>query len=139
MVSSQVGLQNSFTKQITVGIVKKVTSKYVTLENNDKEEITLKLSNIDILSDKELYEWKRNNLKLEHHNLSVLLPSKCDEKYLIKMFSNIEPVVDVEIVDVEDEDKNSNLRKYTFHYTLFNESDESYVEEYISCIGATIV
>ncbi len=135
-IDKEVALQHSFSKKIHFGIVKKVTSKNVILENNNKEEITYKISNMDILTEKELFEWKKNNLKLEEFDLSVSFPSKCDEKYLIKMFKNIEPVIDVEVTDSEEID--DSLREYTFHYTLFDRKDEKYVEEYISAVGGTI-
>ena len=135
-IGKEVALQHSFSKKIHFGIVKKVTSKNVIIENSNKEETTYKISNIDILTEKELFEWKKNNLKLEEFDLSVLFPSKCDEKYLIKMFKNIEPVIDVELMDSEDID--DSLREYTFHYTLFDRKDEKYVEEYIGSIGGTI-
>ena len=135
-IDKEVALQHSFSKKIHFGIVKKVTSKNVILENNNKEETTYKISNMDILTEKELFEWKKNNLKLEEFDLSVSFPSKCDEKYLIKMFKNIEPVIDVEVTDSEEID--DSLREYTFHYTLFDRKDEKYVEEYISAVGGTI-
>ncbi len=139
LIGKEVGLQHHFSKKIHVGIVKKVNSEFVVLENHENQEITLKLSTIDILSKEEFFEWKKNNLKLEHFNLSVLLPSNCDEKFLIKMFKNIEHVIDVEIVDVyEDEQISDSLTSYTFHYSLFDGENKSYVEDYIKGIGGII-
>ena len=120
-----------------MGILKKITSKCATLEKYNSEEITLKLSNVDILSKKDVHEWKIKNLKLEQFNLSVQLPSKCNEKYLIKMFKNIEPVIDAEIIDLKQ--NNDSMTTYTFHYTLVNKEDESYIEKYIEGIGGKII
>ena len=122
-----------------MGIVKEVGSKNVILETGGNDEICFKLSNVDIMSENEVFEWKTDNLQLENFNLSVLLPSKCDEKYLLEMFRNIEPVIDVEIIDVYNgEQIDDSQTSYTFHYTVFEREDKQYVEEFIEGIGGTI-
>ena len=133
-IGKEVGLKDLYSDKIHVGIVKKVTAKCVILKNS--EEIQLKISNVDILSAKEVFEWKKNNFKLENFILSVELPSKCDEKYLIKMFENIECVIDVELT--EREQISDSVTNFTFEYSTFNRKDKNYVEEYIEGIGGKI-
>jgi prephenate dehydrogenase len=111
--------------------VKNVTAKCVTLKSND--EITLKISNVDILSEKEVFEWKKDNIELENFDLTVQLHSGCSEKYLIKMFENIEPVIGVEITNIAQID--DSLMNFTFNYSVFNKEDKIYVEEYVRGIG----
>ena len=78
-IGKEVGLKDLHSEKIYVGIVKKVTSKCVILESND--ELSLKISTVDILSAKEVFEWKKNNLKLEHFNLSVKIGrASCRER-----------------------------------------------------------
>lgn len=133
-IGNEVGLKDLYSQDIHVGIVKKVTSKYVMLESD--EEIQLKISNVDILSAKEVFEWKKNNLKLEKFNLSVELPSSCDVKYLTKMFEHIDGVIDVEITKI-DQISNS-LSNFKFEYSTFKKEDKEYVEEYVKGIGGKI-
>ena len=133
-IGKEIGIFQSYSKETHVGTVEKVTSKNVILNTGD-EKVTMAISNIDILSDSELYEWKKNNLKLEHHNLNVLLPSGCDEKYLIQMFTHIDAVISAEIINTN---INDSKTEYTFHYTLFDEKDKAYVEEYVKGIGGEI-
>lgn len=130
-IGKEIGIYHSYTKETHVGTVEKVTSKNVIIDTGD-EKITMNISNIDLLSERELYEWKKNNLKLEHVDLNVLLPSGCDEKYLIELFKNIDPVIDAEIINTN---FNDSKTEYTFHYTLFDEKDKNYVEEYVRGIG----
>jgi prephenate dehydrogenase len=134
-MGNEIGLRDLYSKKIHVGVVKKVTSKCVVLENN--EEISLKISNIDILSKKEVFEWKKNNLKLEYFDLTVQLSSNCDEKYLMKMFKHIEGIIEAEIIDVKQ--INDSLKNFTFHYSVFDKDDKYYVEEYICGIGGKII
>ena len=138
-IGKEVGLKHQHSENVHMGIVKEVGSKNVILETGGNDEICFKLSNVDIMSENEVFEWKKDNLQLENFNLSVLLPSKCDEKYLLEMFRNIEPVIDVEIIDVYNgEQIDDSQTSYTFHYTLFNKEDKEYVEEFIEGIGGTI-
>ena len=138
-IGKEVGLKHQHSENVHMGIVKEVGTKNVILETGSNDEICFKLSNVDIMSENEIFEWKKDNLQLEHFDLSVLLPSKCDEKHLLEMFKNIEPVIDVEIVDVYDGAQIDDSQKsYTFHYTLFKREDKDYVEEFIEGIGGTI-
>ncbi|WP_298500405.1 prephenate dehydrogenase [uncultured Methanobrevibacter sp.] len=138
-MGEEVGLQHNVSKKVHVGVVRYVDSKFATLESPDGSQIKLKLSKLDILSDEELFEWKRNNLKLEHFTLRVLLASTCDEKCLLEMFKNIEQVIDAEIIDVCDGGQiDESLSSFTFRYSVFDGSDKSYVEDYIRGIGGVI-
>ena len=136
-IGEEVGLKDSYSKNTYLGIVKKVTSKCVILKNNNNEEINLKISNVDIMSKSDVFEWKKNNLKLEYFNLTVQLPSTCEEKYLIKMFETIEPVIDVKITNIEYQ--NDFFINFTFKYHVFNKNDKIYVEKYIEGIGGKII
>lgn len=138
-VGKEIGLKHHFSNNVHVGIIKKVTAKEVILNSSHHNDITLKITNVDILSEEELIKWKKDNLKLEYFDLSVLFPSRCSEEYLIKMFKNIEPVIDAEIIDVyTGKQINDSLTSYTFHYSLFDKKDKEYVEEYIENIGGNI-
>jgi len=138
-MGKEVGLRHHHSENVHLGIVKEVTAKSIILEAADNSETCLKLSNVDILSEDEIFEWKKNNFTLEHFNLTVLFPSKTDEKHLIEMFKNIEPVIDVEIVDIYNgEQIDDSQTSYTFHYTLFEREEKDYVEEFIEGIGGTI-
>jgi len=130
-IGKEMGLKDLYTENTHVGIVKKVTSKFVILESD--KEIELKLSNMDILSAKEVFEWKKANIKLERFHLSVEMPCQCDEKFLIKMFEHIEGVIDVKIA--ERKQISDSMTNFTFEYATFNKEDKDYVEEYVKGIG----
>ena len=134
-IGKEMGLKDLYSGNIYVGIVKKVTSDSVIIKNND--EITLKISNIYILSQNEVIKWKKDNLKLEKFYLIAQLPSGCSEKHMIDMFKNIEPVIDVKITDINQ--ITDSMTNFTFRYSLFNSEDRSYVEEYVRGIGWQII
>ena len=136
-IGTEIGLKDLYTKKTHVGIVKKVTSKDVIIENEDNEEISLKISNVDIMSRREVYEWKKNNLELERFSLTVQLSSRCDAKYLIKIFSQVEFITDVELIGTEQ--ANESMTNFTFEYTTFHREDKNLIEEYFRGIGGEII
>lgn len=138
-IGKEVGLEHQYSKKIHAGIVEEVSSEKVLLRTFDEKRISLKISNVNILSDEELYNWKRNNLPLEYFDVSVLFSDKSNSEFLIKMFESIEPVISVEIVDVYDGDQiEDGYLSFTFHYSVFDKSDRYYVEDYLRGIGGVI-
>ncbi|MBE6505925.1 MAG: prephenate dehydrogenase [Methanobrevibacter millerae] len=134
-IGKEVGVKDLYSENIHIGIVKNVTSKCVILE--DSKEVSLKISNVDILSEKEVFEWKKTNIELEQFNLSVQLPSRCDERYLIKMFENIDCIIDVKLKEIEQ--ISDSMTKFTFDCSTFNKDDKKYVEEFVEGIGGKII
>ncbi len=137
-IGKEIGVKHQYSKKIHVGVVDSVSSDIVTLTNKNKK-IDLKISNVNKLSDAELYEWKKNNLELCEFDISVIFPKHCNKNILLNMFKNIKPVINVELKDVYvgeqiDEDKMS----LTFHYSTFYKNDKNYVENYLRGIGGTI-
>ncbi len=135
-IGKEVGLKHHHSENVHLGIIKEVTAKSVILENAYNTETCLKFSNVDILSEEEIFEWKKNNFKLEYFDLTAIFPSKSDKKHLIEMFKNIGPVIDAEIIDVYNgEQIDDSQTSYTFHYSLFERNEKDYVEEFIEGIG----
>jgi len=58
---------------------------------------------------------------------------------LLDMFKSIQPVINVELIDVytgkQIKDEDMSL---TFHYSTFNKNDKEYVENYLKGIGGII-
>jgi prephenate dehydrogenase len=67
------GLLHIYSRKIHVGIVKKVTSNNVILEEG-KKELHLKIGNIKLLSEDELNYWKENKFKPTLRDISVFIP-----------------------------------------------------------------
>lgn len=138
-LGKEVGLEHQYSKNVHVGIVNKVSPDKVIIKTHDNKEVTLKISNVNILTEHELFDWKKNHLELNYFDISVLFPSNSDERFLIKMFKNIEPVIDVEIIDIYNGKQiKEGFSSFTFHYSTFNKDDKLYVEEYLTGIGGII-
>ncbi len=138
-IGKELGLEHQYSKNIHIGTVDNVTADDVTLINDKNQKITLKISNINILSDEELFNWKKENFYLHEFDVSVIFPSRCNKNMLLDMFKSIQPVINVELIDVytgkQIKDEDMSL---TFHYSTFNKNDKEYVENYLKGIGGII-
>lgn len=138
-IGKEIGVKHQYSKNIHVGIVDNVTADTVTLIDSKNEAITLKISNVNKLSDEELFNWKKNNLKLCEYDVSVIFPERCNKNILLNTFRNIKPVINVELVEVyTDNPIEDGYMSLTFHYSTFNRNDKNYVENYLQGIGGII-
>ncbi|WP_304124685.1 prephenate dehydrogenase [Methanosphaera cuniculi] len=138
-IGSEIGLQHQYSGNVHIGKVINVDSDNVTILDLRNNTITLKISNVTIMSDDEIYQWKVDNLPIYNYDISVILPISCNEEVLLDMFSKIEPIIRVELKDVyAGKQIKDGFMSYTFSYSVFNKSDKQIVEDYILGIGGII-
>ncbi len=138
-IGKEIGLEHQYSKNIHIGTVESITADTVTLRDLKNNLITLKISNVNILTKEDIYNWKKNNLTIHSFDISVILPDSCDENILLDMFRNISVVIDVNIKDIyKDDPIQEGFVSITFHYTTFNKSDREIVENYLKGIGGII-
>lgn len=136
-IGKEVGLKHQYSGNIHVGIIKHVDTKNVYIDEKNKE-VSLKISNVTILTDSELYEWKKKNCKLYSFDISLLLPATVNKDIILDVLNKIDEIVTVKIIDeyhgIESDEKIS----LTFSYTTFNKDDHISVEKYIAGMGIII-
>lgn len=138
-VGNEIGLHHQYSDNVHIGKVLEVNNDNVVLCDLRDNIITLKISNVNIMSDDEIYQWKKENLPIYSFDVSVILPVSCSEDVLIDMFSKIKPVIDVELKDVYIGSQiKDGFMSYTFSYSVFNKSDRIKVEDYLIGIGGII-
>ncbi|MBE6494223.1 MAG: prephenate dehydrogenase [Methanosphaera stadtmanae] len=138
-IGQEVGLKHQYSKNIHVGIIQDINNKEVILTDLKNQKIKLKISNIEILSEDEVFEWKKNNMTLHNFDVSVMFPITSNENTLLDMFNKIEPVVSVKIKEVYTGPQVlDNFKSITFHYTTFNKNDNELVINYLQGIGGII-
>lgn len=132
------GLFHIYSKKIHVGIVKKVTSNSVILEEG-KKELQLKIGNIRILSADELNRWKENKLKPTLRDISVFIPRSA------RPFT-IQQILDCRIDGVKVETIDTYLHKKgpsaTFRLNIRGDLDASEIhrdmEELLEGMGCSL-
>lgn len=138
-IGQEMGLKHQYSKNIHVGIIQKVNNEEVILTDLKNQKIKLKISNIEILSKEEVFEWKKNNMTLHKFDVSVMFPITSNENILLDMFKKIDPVVSVKIKEVYvGPQVLDNFKSITFHYSTFNKNDNKLIINYLQGIGGII-
>ncbi len=138
-IGKEIALKHQYSNKVHVGVVDSVNAETVSLISNNNRKIKLKISNVNKLSDEELYEWKKDNLELCEFDVSVIFPKRCNKNIVLNMFRNIKPVINVELKETyEGKQIGEDNISLTFHYSTFKKNDKNYVENYLKGLGGII-
>jgi prephenate dehydrogenase len=98
-VGEECGLLHVYSGKIHVGKLWKVTPAEVMLAEGTKM-VSLKIENIQLLSPRELKEWKMKNLTHHRRDISVTVPENADTGIILEIISVNENIVGSEIIDM---------------------------------------
>lgn len=116
-----IGLRHIYSGKIHVGILEDLGSEFLILKTN-KRSHKLKIANIEVLSDKALFNWRVENQHIFKRSISCILPNSSDGSVIVKVLSGVEEVVDVNLVDVyEGPQINEGFISFTFDVKALSE------------------
>lgn len=138
LVGSEVGLKHIYSGKVHVGILKKLKPDFLVLKQHHNST-TLKLSNVEILTDKELMEWKIDNYPQKSYDISAVFQESADPDVIVATISGLEGVVDAELIDTY---RGSQIPEgsisITVRYLVFDESTVLEVENLLKGFGSQI-
>lgn len=137
-IGKEVGLMHIYSERIHVGILESVDGKSVVLRNGTKTK-KLRIANIRVLLDEELYEWKLNNWDKKTESISCVFSKNVHVETIQKTVMNIENIIDIKLTDAYngpqiDEDSIS----LTFEVTALSKEDIDNVRKLFTGFGGTI-
>lgn len=98
-IAREVGLRHIYSGKIHVGILEGLSPDFLTL-NQDNKKIELKLSNVEILSDNELYRWKIENYPHKNFDISAVFPENCHPEIIVDTIKSLDDVVNASVADL---------------------------------------
>jgi prephenate dehydrogenase len=98
-IGREVGLRHIYSGKVHVGILEDINPDFVTLRQN-KKVISLKLSNVEVLSEHELYKWKIENYPGKSYDISAVFPESCSPEIIVNIITELNEVVDASLVDI---------------------------------------
>ncbi|WP_295722654.1 prephenate dehydrogenase [uncultured Methanobrevibacter sp.] len=141
-IGREIGLQHIYSQSVHVGIVKELKDGFVILKstrNNSNREYKLKISNIIILTEEELFEWKKKNWKIYTYSISCLF-EECSDSTIIK--DTLLKVPNISSVKLTDTYNGPQIDKgkvsYTFEIESLSEESAEDIKELILGFGAKI-
>jgi prephenate dehydrogenase len=99
-VGKEVALKHIYSGVIHVGVVENVTPDRVGIVNRSGRKVILKLSNVELLGEEELRNWKMENLAVERRDFSVVVSGNVEEETLRKVVANLDDsIISCSILD----------------------------------------
>ena len=95
-VGREIALKHIYSGKVHVGVLEKVDGKTATLDNGTK----LRIANIKVLSDEELYQWKVNNIKWKKQSISCVFSENVTPNIIVETLANVDDVLDVVLTDI---------------------------------------
>jgi prephenate dehydrogenase len=100
-VGCEVVLRHIYSGAVHAGVVKDINADEVALLTLGKKKVTLKLSNIELLGDKDARKWKSENLPKNSQDFSLLLSENASEDVIKKLLEAFdEDIILCTVIDV---------------------------------------
>ena len=137
-IGKEVGLKHIYSGKIHTGILESVDGKTAVLKNGTKTK-KLRIANIRILLDKELYQWKLDNLDKKTMSISCIFPKTAHVETIQKTVLNMDNIVDIKLKDAYDGPQIAdNSISLTFEVTALSNEDLENVKKLFTGFGGTI-
>jgi prephenate dehydrogenase len=104
--------------------------------------VKLKLENLRLLSESELWEWRKENLEHSTRDISVLIPDGADPVIILNAINTNKQLVTCEISDIykrinretEKEGKETGRLGVTYKTTIFGDCDPDSIENDVTAL-----
>ncbi len=137
-IGKEVALKHIYSNKVHIGVVENVNPEFVSLKTK-KGKIKLKISNIELLDEDELFRIKSQILPKETRDYSILIPESADEKYIAKLMKNIDKrILECKIIDVyRGKQIPEGYKSVTFRIRAFDFNFKK-IDEFIKSLGYSI-
>ena len=138
-VGREVAIQHIYSEEIHIGILKEITPDFITLATGKKEK-NLKIANIRILNDEDLFQWNLANKSIKTHSISCVFPKNSNENIIKDTIkASVSNVFDVKVTDIyTGEQVPKNSISITFEIQSFENSTFKDVEKLLKGFGGII-
>ena len=137
-IGKEVGLKHIYSGKIHVGILEDVDNKTAILRNGNKVK-KLRIANIRILHDDELYQWKLDNLNKIIRSISCIFSKNVHVETIQRTVENLHNIIDIRLIDAYNgpqiPDDSISL---TFEVTALTKEAIDNVEKLFVGFGGTI-
>ncbi|WP_363928270.1 prephenate dehydrogenase [uncultured Methanobrevibacter sp.] len=137
-IGKEVGLKHIYSGKIHTGILESVDGKTAVLKNGTQTK-TLRIANIRILLDNELYQWKLDNLDKKTKSISCIFPKTAHVETIQKTVLNMDNIVDIKLKDTYDGPQiDENSISLSFDVTALSNDDIENVKKLFTGFGGII-
>ena len=120
-IGEEIALKHIYSKTVHMGVLEDIDYGFAKLRTKNNKIKKLKISNIRILNEKEVFEWRLANEKILSTSLSCLFPANSNPEIIRDTLSNIKNISKVEIVETYN---GPQIKEGEISYTFIVESFE---------------
>lgn len=138
LLGQEIGLRHIYSGKIHLGILENLTPDFVMLKQGNNST-QLKLSNVEVLSDKEILDYKLKNFPKKTFDVSAVFPETCDPEIITSTIKSLDNVVGAELLDKYTGNQiPDGMISLTFRYTLLDLKAAPEVEKLLKGFGSQI-
>ena len=137
-IGQEVGLKHIYSGKVHVGILESIEKDTAVLRSGNKVK-KLRIPNIRILLENELYQWKLDNLDKKTASISCVFPKNVNVETIQKTVMNIENIIDIRLTDAYNGPQiDEDFISLTFEVTALGRDDIRNVENLFTGFGGII-
>ena len=134
-VGKEIALKHIYSGKVHVGVLEKVDGKTATLDNGTK----LRVANIEVLSDEELYQWKVENIKWKKQSISCVFSENVTPNVIVETLGKIDDVLEVTLTDIyQGPQIDEGYKSLTFEVTALSKESLENVKTILTGFGGVL-
>lgn len=137
-VGREVGLKHIYSGKIHIGILERIKNKTVILRKGNHVK-KLRIANVEVLSDEELYEWKLENQEKTVNSISCIFRKNVHVETIQNTVMNIDNIIDIKLTDAYNGPQiDADSISLTFEITALTKYDIEKVKKLFIGFGGII-
>jgi prephenate dehydrogenase len=138
LLDKEVSLRHIYSGTVHIGILEELSPDFLTLKQNNSTT-RLKLSNVEVLNNEELRQWKLENYPQRNYDISGVFPLGCDPEVIASTIKNLKGVVDAEVIDTYNGGQiPAGNTSVTIRFRVIDETAATEVEKLLKGFGSQI-
>ncbi len=138
-IGKEIGLKHIYSEKIHVGTLEELDFEFAYIRDINKKLKRLKIANVEILKDEELFKWKVNNFKIEKQDISCVFKKNSNPETIKNTLNKITDITNVEIADIyEGHQIDDNEISYTFKIDSLSKEGIKECKEVLEGFGGII-
>lgn len=137
-IGKEVGLRHIYSGKVHIGVLEELSPDFLTLNIKGKKT-NMKLSNVEVLTDKEVHQWKIENCPHKTYYVSAVFPENCNPDIIVSTIEGLKSVINASVVDLYygSQISHGNI-SITIKYEVINPDARFDVENLLQGFGGVI-
>lgn len=134
-VGHEIALKHIYSGKVHVGVLERVNGKTAILDNGTK----LRVANVEVLSDEELYQWKLDNIEWKKQSISCVFSESVIPNVIVETLEKVDEVIEVVLTDIyQGPQIDEGFKSLTFEVTALSNEAIQNVKSILTGFGGVL-